>query len=427
MMAPASASTAILQDALVSAALRVPLAHAAVAVVQDGQIIIACHGVQENDRFYLASLAKSLTAHVAMAVLEEVDFALDRSLASIMPELDWLEGRLSFERLLNMQIGLSEAGASNFGLSPDLPVAERLSRMAFATRHKDGPMAFSYHNGAYVSACTALERLTGENAEDLFPATLKRTSELEHISIIGDDNFIDIVPTVHTDDAFCKVPLIVGRNSLGSGGFGGSIVDMARWVAQSLTKQRDACQPAPNSEYHLGWFHSSTGEVITRYHTGSGPGYGHYCALLDDRQIGVVVLTSGHKSVATAISAEIMHAMGELSAALAESALVTERGIYMDRLDLATFHRATAIELTGQYLNLEAGQMAIATHQGSLRIVFADCPSANGLIVSHPNGGLMILPDHPAVRHDPDQSELLFVRSTGPTLHIDHYGAFSKI
>jgi CubicO group peptidase (beta-lactamase class C family) len=426
-MLPASASTAILQAALANAAQRVPVANAAVALVQDRQIITACHGAQESDRFYLASLAKSLTAHVALAVLKDIDFALDRSLVSILPELLLPEGPVSFERLLNMAVGLSEGGASNFGLSPDFPATERMIRMAFAERHTNGPMAFSYHNGTYVSACVALERLTGQSAEDLIPSTLQKTCGLKHISVIGDDDFINIAPTVHADGAFCKVPLVVGRNSLGAGGLGGSIVDMAHWVAANLCDDGHPRWTKTNPGYHMGWFYNPPGEVITRYHTGSGPGYGHYCALLDDRRIGIVVLTSSHKSVATAISAEILNAIGQLPAASTESALIAERRIYADRLDLATFHPATVAELAGQYFNPEAGQIAITTHENTLRIAFADCPSANGMIMGDSDGRQMILPFHPAVRHDPDQSELLFLRPKGQALDIDHYGCFSRV
>jgi CubicO group peptidase (beta-lactamase class C family) len=420
-------SPQIVETALADATHRVPLAHAAVALIQDGNITIACLNVEETDRFYLASLSKALVAQVIQAGIHRFGINLDQPLNSILPELRLKGGPATFDRLLNMAVGLTEGGASNFGLSDTLPTTERLIRMAFAQQNADGPFAFSYHNGAYVAACLAFERIAGQAAEKLIPAILSESAGIDNISVIGGDDFIDIPPTVQAGDQFLHVPLVVGRNSLGSGGLGGSINTMAHWISANLSEAMVRSPPTTNAVYDKGWLCNQKGAPVTRYHTGSGPGYGHYCALLENQNAGIVVLTSSHKTVAAVVAAQVLHKLDLIPRQAVDDALAAEHAVYSARLDLSCLPPCNDPSLSKEYFNSEAGLVRIKQHNQALQIQFADCPSADGEIVIHPKGDLLIRPFHKAVLYDPDQSELLFLRPSEQALHIDHYGDFTML
>jgi hypothetical protein len=415
-----------LHIALADAAHRVSLAHAAVAFVWHGNVYIACHGTGADDRFYLASLSKALFAHVAVRCFNDLGLDAGQSLAEILPELQLPGGPPTLDRLLDMAVGLSESGASNFGLALEISAAERLRRMAFAERHSEGANKFTYHNGAYVAVCVAIERLTGKSAEDCFAFALHDISGCQSVSMIGKKDFVDVNPMVHTGKEFMPVPLIVGRNSLGSGGLGASISFMGNWVAANLKVDLPFMNSKTEPCYHRGWFYNPLGEVLTRRHTGSGPGYGHFCALLDHDKVGVVVLTSTHKCVAEAVTIQILNAFGYIQKGVLEIAIAGENGVFCNRVDLAKLAVTRSRDMAGIYYSPEAGLACIAERDSGLHISFPDCPSADGMIVQHPTRGDIIRPSHPAVYYDPDPAEIIGIDKVGESIILDHYGIFTQ-
>jgi CubicO group peptidase (beta-lactamase class C family) len=274
----------------------------AVAVVQNDKVIYQrSFGTEANQRFYLASVPKSMTALSARLLAEEKKLDLDAPLTTTLPALklpapldparmsvrDLLTHRLSFE---------NDAVTFRHSYSGE---ADEVTTFALLEKHSVATSrVFRYDNLGYLLASYAIERAASQpfwtvvRERVLAPVGMQDTSEK---------------PCIDTKSARTM--------NRGSGGLCSTIGDMTRWLRVNMTDGvLDGKRVIPLSAmrdvhasqitldrkfgrlqrraYGLGWYHADYQGDLVLHHFGSYPKAWAHVSWMPDRNIGVVVLAN---------------------------------------------------------------------------------------------------------------------------------------
>lgn len=274
----------------------------AVAIVKDDKVIHQrSFGAPPEQRFYLASAPKPMTALTARLLAHEKKLDLDAPLTATLPQLKLPPpldpARISVRDLLTHRLGFENEPvvwrASYSGEWSDEQVFALLEKQTVVT-----PRQFSYDNLGYLLASYAAERASGEPWW-----TTLRLRVLAPLEMNSTGN----EPCVPTKSARTM--------NRGSGGLCSTIGDMTRWLRVNMADGTlDGKRVFPLSvmrevhgaqisldrkfgrlqrfAYGLGWYLADYEGELVIHHFGSYPEAWAHVSWMPDRGIGVVVLAN---------------------------------------------------------------------------------------------------------------------------------------
>ena len=142
-----------------------------------------------DTRFRICSITKSFTAVLVLQLVQSGKLALDRTVASLLPDYPAAVGeKITVHDLLVHRSGLP--------VPPDAAYALPLSSAEFIRRYASGPLAaapgtaFAYNNADYILLGAIIEKITGRTYAEvlrekiLLPAGLTETALLTEEAIV---------------------------------------------------------------------------------------------------------------------------------------------------------------------------------------------------------------------------------------------------
>lgn len=284
----------------------------AVAVVQNDQVIYQrSFGTDASQRFYLASVPKSMTALSARLLAEEKKLDLDAPLTTTLPALELPApldpARMSVRDLLTHRLGF-ENDAVTFRQSYSGEIDEATTFALLEKHTVVTPRVFRYDNLGYLLASHAIERAAGEPFW-----TLMRERVLAPVGMLDTSE----KPCIDTKSARTM--------NRGSGGLCSTIADMTRWLRVNMTDgvldgarifprsvMREVHSPQISLDrkfgrlqrraYGLGWYHADYQGDLVLHHFGSYPKAWAHVSWMPDRNIGVVVLANENTPLSDSVA-----------------------------------------------------------------------------------------------------------------------------
>jgi CubicO group peptidase (beta-lactamase class C family) len=274
----------------------------AVAVVQGDKVIYQrSFGATPEQRFYLASVPKSMTALTARLLAQDKKLDLDAPLSTTLPQLKLPPpldpSRMSVRDLLTHRLGFENDPvtwrASYSGDWSDEQMFALMEKYTTVTERK-----FSYDNLGYLLASYAAERAAGES----WWTTL-------------DQRVLEPVGMTRTSNKPCVPTKSARTMNRGSGGLCSTIGDMTRWLRVNMSdgmldgkrvfplavmREVHAPQISLNRKfgrlnryaYGLGWYLADYEGDVVVHHFGSYAKAWAHVSWMPDRNIGVVVLAN---------------------------------------------------------------------------------------------------------------------------------------
>lgn len=415
---------------------------AAVAIVKDGQVVLARgYGVRKlgepaavdaHTLFGIASNTKAFTATALGILVEEGKIEWDAPVVRYLPWFalsdPWVSRQLTVRDLLVHRSGLG-LGAGDLLWWPASTydrheIAQRLRQIPLATSFRS---AYAYDNVLYTVAGELIETVSGQRWEDFVTERILRKVGMTESSVThAAAGLAGNVATTHAkvDGRLQIVAPFLSENTNPAGGINASATDMAKWLMVQLDSGRladgtrlfsppttrqlwtlvtpipignfapelAALQPNFNG-YALG-FHVLDyrgRKVVT--HTGGLPGYVSRVTLVPDQRLGIVVLTNQESGAAfEAITYRILdHYLGApVTDWLAAYRAATVRN---DSLTAAADARTAATRdstagpslpaarYAGTYTDAWYGDVTINVEAGTLVLRFTKTPSLVGDLV----------------------------------------------
>ncbi len=284
---------------------------AAVAIVHRDRIVYA-HGFGEDrgeavtaeDRFYLGSCTKLLTALAVMQLADTGFLELDRAVESYLPEFALADStrsaRVTVRQLLSHTSGLSTRSAFD-------ATAQREGRLEHLSFGADPGSKVQYSSLNYLVLGQLVEAVSGMGYEDYLrtfvstPLRLESTfaerSRAEEAGIVQGHTYFLGVPVARSEPPYTELMVPAGYVV-------SSAHDMARFLAVFTNRGRvdDRWVLSPGaveemlgpgeSGSALGWGVGELEGEPTRGHAGMTPGFSARLALLPRLEYGIVLLAS---------------------------------------------------------------------------------------------------------------------------------------
>jgi CubicO group peptidase (beta-lactamase class C family) len=332
---PAPPSPAQVEEAIGQIVARWDVPGASVAVVKDGEIVLArgygvralgeTDAVDADTLFYIASITKSFTATALGILAAEGRLDAEAPIDTHLPELagDAVGlGDLTAVDLLSHRTGYGRADLLLFAGLSDHDVVQRMARLAPVARPRE---RFTYQNQMYVLLGELLAVRSGMPWSQFVETRLLGPLGMESSNADGLGHVASgsnmARPHVWDGDQVVEVDL-VARGPTGAGGINSTARDLADWLRFHLgdgtgpsgrivpgvvmnalhTPNTSIRVPlfAPNANlqaYALGWFVQDHDGLRVVQHGGSGEGWSALVWMVPDLSLGIVVLTNLHDSL----------------------------------------------------------------------------------------------------------------------------------
>jgi CubicO group peptidase (beta-lactamase class C family) len=288
---------------------------------------LGAEGLATTDTpFYIASLAKSLTALTALKLIEEGQWRLSDAIGSYIPELPAYAQTATVEQLLSHTSGLPDyfdliewgkpGGTSNATV---VTLLEKRNQLAFPPGDH-----YEYSNTGYVLLAIAIERLTKRQFSDVLkekisdPAGAKRLfvfdgrttlPDTRAIGYSGDSNDGYEISDFNTA-SIGGVEYRRGLTTYGAGGIFASIKDLSAFdsaltsdaiLALPLLEMAFAPRTATKEVIELpdtighgfGWFVSRRYDTNLMWNTGDTAGHKGVILRIPAKAVTVIILSSG--------------------------------------------------------------------------------------------------------------------------------------
>ncbi len=322
---------------------------AAIAVVKDGQVILAKgYGVRELGKpapvdadtiFDIASITKSFTAAMIAALVDEHRLSWDEPVHTYLPTLrfrdPYMTANVTLRDLLCHRAAIRNNSAWYFGRLSSRQLIE-----LFAKLEPQAPFRtqWMYSNIGYQAAAEVAAAAAGSTWEKLVAERVLQPLGMTR-SIANFDTAPTLgnyaLPHAEIDGTQQPVPREVSRMSTAAaGGVQSSARDLATWMLFQLGdgtfQGRRILSPAAMEEMHAPQiFVPTTHEFRTKrqlrfaigygfgwqvwdyrgtpllWHSGSGDGESAYLALLPEHRLGVVVLVNSWKPGGSAFNVAV--------------------------------------------------------------------------------------------------------------------------
>jgi CubicO group peptidase (beta-lactamase class C family) len=292
-------------DAFVSQVLeRFQVPGAAVAIVKDGQVVIAKgYGVRalgsparvdEQTQFGIASNTKIITATALALLVDEGKLQWNAPVTRYLPWFamhdPWVTRELSVRDLLVHRSGLGLGAGDLLWWPPSTynrrEIAERLRFIKPTTSFRS---AYAYDNVLYGVAAEVIEAVSGQSWESFVKTRIldrvgMTNSDVRHNGVERISNLA--VTHAEVNDTVRQIPPFVSDNVNPAGGVMSGAADMAKWMIVQLDSGRVGTGPrlyTPNSAINL-W------RIVTPLGTGTGPaGFEHLGAQFNGYALGMGV------------------------------------------------------------------------------------------------------------------------------------------
>jgi CubicO group peptidase (beta-lactamase class C family) len=340
---PTDEQTAL--DALLARHIGAQEPGVAVAVVRDGQVVYERgHGlanlewgipIASDTVFRLGSLTKPFTAQAVMLLQLAGKLTIDAPISSYLPELTWLDPRITVAHLLT-----HTSGIANFVTQPGFQ--ETVARQdhtpaALAARIGAYPPDFapgerySYSNSGYELLGMLVARVAGLPYDEYLRGAILEPLGMHDSRVLWQEL---VVPRrasgyQHAAEAgrgYQRARYLSTTLANASGGLASTLRDLIRWDA-ALREQRQLPaevevrmrQPVRLNEgralgYGLGWGLSRYRDRDVVYHTGGVPGFSSYLGRFLADGVTIIILSNRGLFDASGLAAEIANYMLRLPA-----------------------------------------------------------------------------------------------------------------
>jgi CubicO group peptidase (beta-lactamase class C family) len=254
--------------------------------------------------FRIASMTKSFTAAVVLALRDEGVWQLDDPIEQYAPELAAVRGPegsvpLTIRQLLSMTAGLATDDAwadRHLDMSAEEIDAIYAAGPTFAHLPND---AYEYSNLGYGMLGRAVQRATGARVQDHITDRLLRPLGMDDTAWERPDHDHWARPHRWRDGEIVRDwPTPIGDGEIAPmGGLWSTIADLAKWVAWLDAANSRPHQPAasglsPASRREMQRMHTYIGMTTVAGRT-SPAGYGFGLNIRDDATLGTVVAHAG--------------------------------------------------------------------------------------------------------------------------------------
>jgi CubicO group peptidase (beta-lactamase class C family) len=318
---------------------------AAVAIVKDGQVVMAkgygikalgsTDRVDAQTQFGIASNTKIITATALALLVEDGELEWDAPVVRYLPWFamhdPWVTRELTVRDLLVHRSGLGLGAGDLLWWPPSTynrrEIAERLRYIKPTTSFRS---AYAYDNVLYGVAAEVIEAVSGQSWEAFVKTRILDRVGMTHSDVrhAGVDSVANLARThAEVNDTVRAVPPFVGDNVNPAGGVMSGAADMAKWMIVQLDSGKIAGRErlysansanqlwrintphgtgtGPAGDEHLGpQFNGySLGMCVREYRgtklltqTGGLPGYVSVVAMIASKRLGIVVLTIAETS-----------------------------------------------------------------------------------------------------------------------------------
>ncbi len=330
----------------------------AVAVVKDGQVLVArgygtralggSAPVDEHTLFGIASNTKAFTGLALGLLVEEGKIEWDAPVIRYLPWFQmhdpWVTRELTVRDLLVHRSGFGLGAGDLLWWPPSTYNREQIARrLRFIPAVRSFRSGYAYDNVLYLVAGLVIEEVSGQSWEDFISQRLLRplgmTDATVTHSAAGDTAGNVAMTHAKVDGKMQRVPPFLSDNTNPAGGINASATDMAQWLVAQLDSGRVgdrrlwsqrttremwslvtpinpgapppalAPQAANFNGYGLGFFvRDYRGEkAIT--HTGGLPGYLSRVIMIPRLKAGVAVLGNAEAYAFEAIAWQAIDAL----------------------------------------------------------------------------------------------------------------------
>lgn len=292
-------------DAYVTSVLeRFQVPGAAVAIVKDGQVVMArgfgvkalgtTDRVDEFTQFGIASNTKIITATALALLVDEGKIRWDAPVITYIPWFamhdPWVTRELTVRDLLVHRSGLGLGAGDLMWWPPSTytrrEIAERLRYIKPTTSFRS---AYAYDNVLYGVAAEVIEAVSGMSWEAFVQTRILDKVGMTHSAVrhAGVDSITNLARThAAVNDTVRAIPPFVSDNVNPAGGVMSGAADMAKWMIVQLDSGKVAGSPrlyTANSTNQL-W------RIVTPLGTGTGPaGFEHLGAQFNGYALGMNV------------------------------------------------------------------------------------------------------------------------------------------
>jgi len=445
LLAPAiaAAQTSAAIDSIVARALKTfGNQGAAIAVVKDGQVIVARgYGVKKlgapdpvgpDTRFGIASNTKAFTATALGMLVEEGKLQWDAPVIRYLPEFamydPFVTRELTIRDLLVHRSGLGlGAGDLLWWPASTYDRKEIVRRLRFIKPATSFRTAYAYDNVLYLVAGEVIERVSARTWEQFVQERIlarvgMTASTVRHSDASGTDD----VATTHAevDGKMQAIGPMTSDNTNPAGGINAGARDIAKWLLVQLDSGKladgtrlvsartareiwtgvtpmatgpAAPEIAPLGKqfnlYALGFQTNDFRGRKLMWHTGGLPGYLSFLAFIPEARVGVAVLTNTETPMFSALGWSLLdYALGTRPpwdfvggyAAVAQrqkAAMATARTV-TGAARAAISRPSLALErYAGTYEDAWYGDVRITHVNGALRIAMGHTPQLQGEMV----------------------------------------------
>ena len=309
---------------------------AAVAVVQDGEVVLArgygmadlAHDapITPETRFNIASVSKELTAFAIALLADRGELSLDDDVRTHLPELQ-IQQPVTVRQFIHHTSGFRDTFAllALSGRESGDLATQDLAMDLFARQRGlsfEPGTEFSYSNAGYVMLAEIVERVTGETFRDwmrdnvFVPLGMNRT-------FVADDHR-EVVrgrATAYEAEGGSYVEAVYPYTAVGSGNVVSTVGDLAKWMRNLGTgevggeavarqiRERGVLAHGDTTDYAFGLFVERRPDGVREIgHSGAFAGARTNLAYYPDLDAGVIVLSNDGALNPVGMSDEIAQA-----------------------------------------------------------------------------------------------------------------------
>jgi CubicO group peptidase (beta-lactamase class C family) len=314
---------------------------ATIGIVKDGKLIFTgSYGVLEvgknkkpdkNTLYVIASNSKAFTSAMIGMLVQEGKLKWNDKVKKHLPYFavydEWVSNHTTIRDLLSHRVGLGTFSGDNIWYKSDLPAKEIIKRIKHVPQAYEFRAGYGYSNLMFITAGEIIETITGKTwGENVQERILKPLGMNRTISSIKDLDSKGNFATPHgiKDNKNFALPWAKWDNVAATGGLISSVSDISKWMIFNLNNgvhngktmlsksTRNLVWTPHNNHYidhttkndfnrhfnsyGLGWGLSDYQGRMKVGHTGGYDGMITAVTLIPDENLGIVVLTNGHKS-----------------------------------------------------------------------------------------------------------------------------------
>ena len=306
---------------------------AAVAVVKDGQVLLAKgYGLANVEHqvpvtpdtiFQSGSVGKQFTAAAVMLMVEQGKLTLDDPLTTFFPDAPAHWGDIRVRHLLTHTSGIPDYTGGSIDYRKDHS-EEDLLRMAYALKPEFGPGArWNYSNTAYVLLGIIVRKTSGRFYGDVLREQVFEPLGMRTARVISE---ADIVPNraagyrLENGELKNQDWVAPSMNTTADGSLYLSLRDLIAWDAgvreRKILKPESwqmvlspvALSSGKRYPYGFGWAVDAVNGRRVEEHGGSWQGFQTFIARYPDDELSIVALTN----LAQADPGEIVHGIAAL-------------------------------------------------------------------------------------------------------------------